>query len=232
MADGGIYLTLTYDNEAPFLWSPEDALPVQRRLMGLLEHLRIDDDSDEILAALLGGWGDMLERAALVAYGDPENGIRPWQVLTDPAVAPLWALPHAVMYTGGRLAPQLDSESDDDYLARAREEAIYPRGMWRGSARAMEVALKPLLTGTRYVRVIQRYNDDVWQILVIVKRGEAADEDAVRVRANDGDLVVAGTRVTLSIVDAPIVDEGDELAIDAATLTIDDAEVRANWEAL
>lgn len=75
---------------------------VAERLTTLLAHRRVGDpESDALLDAMIGGASDAMGRLGLAAFGDPDSGATGVQVLRDPRYAPLWALPHAALYTGG-----------------------------------------------------------------------------------------------------------------------------------
>ncbi|WP_217913250.1 hypothetical protein [Miltoncostaea marina] len=146
-----------------------------------LEHLgflAVDATSDALLAALVGAWMTGFERAGEVAHGDGE--LPPWRILTDPAVAPLWALPHAAQWTGGRMPPRRGGETDADYLARARREVVYPRGMRRGSALIAVETAREHLTGERSVIFREGHGGDPWLLMLVTRIAETPDADALR----------------------------------------------------
>jgi hypothetical protein len=162
------------------------------RILALLDHRRVDPESDAILEALAGALGEPFERVALVAYGDEEAGIPAGRVLDDPAVAPDWALPHAGLYTGGTMPPRLDGESETDYLARARDALVYPHGIRRGTHAAIKLAGAPFLTGTKSIAVL----DDVggpYDLTVRTRTSETPDPAAFR-RAIEGSIVSGGAK--------------------------------------
>lgn len=142
-----------------------------------LAYLGYDVESDELLAALVSAFMAPLVRASLVALGD--ETLRPWQAITDPAAAPLWAMPHAAQYTGGLMPERLEGESDTDYLARARHEVVFPRGMRRGGWAAALAAARRHLTGTRTVLFRERFGGDEWALGVVTRVAETPDPDAV-----------------------------------------------------
>lgn len=127
------------------------------KLTELLQHRRIDPESDAILDAIIGAIGDAADRVALIGYGDPASDTPGERVLRDPRVAPLWALAHAALYSGAKLPGRLAGESDVDFLARARDAVVYPFGMRRGTHEAIRRALAPYLTGTKTVYISDRY---------------------------------------------------------------------------
>lgn len=149
------------------------------RALALLTHLLVsgDSESNALLDALVRGWMTGSEPLGLIAYGDETR--RPWQVLTDPAAAELWSLPHASQYTGGTLPARLPGETDIDYLVRARSAALSPAGMYRGAQRAITEAVRPHLTGQRRVVVIPAPGGDIWSVIVITYLAETPDQDAV-----------------------------------------------------
>lgn len=172
---------------------------VADRAMTLLDYLRIDEESDAILEGLARGVLDPAERLSLVAHGDDTHGA--WAVLTDPQVAPLWALPHAAQWTGGKMPGRIAGESDEDYLARARAAVVRPVGMLRGSAGSLITAAQPYLTGTRRVRVVQGLGGSVWDVGVLVLEDEVIDLDKLTAAVNDDDVITAGLRAFVDYSD-------------------------------
>lgn len=132
--------------------------------------------SDQILDAILGGIADGAERLGLVAFGD--DTIPPAHALTDPSVAPDWALPHASLYTSGGLLPgRLPTEGDATYLARARDAAVYPLGIKAGTNEAIVRTVQPLLTGTK--TVIISVGADPYVVVVRTLPAETPSQSAV-----------------------------------------------------
>jgi hypothetical protein len=169
------------------------------RAVGLLEYLRVGDPvADGLLEALVRGLLDPADRLSLVAHGDGTIG--PWQAITDPGVAEMWALPTASQWTGGVMPPRAVGETDDAYLPRARAEVVQPRGMRRGSAPALQVAARPHLTGTQTVRVAERLDGDAWQAGVLVLEAELIDLDALVAAVNDPDVITAGMRAVVDFL--------------------------------
>lgn len=129
---------------------------VVERLTALLDHRRTGDaESDSILAALIGGIADAMERLGLIAYGS--GGVGGERFLRDPSVAPLWALAHAALYTGARLPGRAVGEDDGAYLARARTAAVFPFGIRRGTHQAVRRALEPYLTPGASIYISDTY---------------------------------------------------------------------------
>jgi hypothetical protein len=127
---------------------------------GLLAHRHIDgdDENNAIVDALALALGDVFEPLVLLAFGDESQGIAGMgRVLRDPAVAPLWALPHAALYVGARLPGRKAGESDQEYTARARDAAVYPFGLHRGTHEAIRRAINPYLTGNKTVFISDNY---------------------------------------------------------------------------
>jgi hypothetical protein len=163
-------------------------MTVADRILALLEHRRVDPESDQLLEALIGGLAVAFDRAGLVAYGD--ETIPAGAALTDPGVAPLWALPHAALYTGGTLPPRLPDETDPDYLARARADVVFPRGMRRGSHAAVRTAAEPHLTGSKTVVIVDDQGGP-YDLTVRTRTSETPDPAAAR-RAIEGSHVSGG----------------------------------------
>lgn len=161
----------------------------------LLAHRRVegDDENNAILDALALALGDVMEPLGLVGYGDPDTGADTLQVLRDPSVATRETLAHAALYTGAVPLPgRWVGESDEDYLARARDAAVYPLGIKRGTVEAVRRAVMPLLTGTKTV-VIARVVGDPYLLYVRTLVAETPDPVAVRL-ALAGDYVSGGAR--------------------------------------
>lgn len=147
------------------------------RLRALLANRYIDADSDAILEAIIGGISDAADRLGIVAFG--AEGIPPGRALTDPSVAPDWALPHAALYTSGGLLPgKLATETQDQWLARARDAAVYPLGIKAGTDEAIIRTVQPLLTGTK--TVIISIGADPYTVVVRTLPAETPDQTAVR----------------------------------------------------
>lgn len=162
-------------------------MTVGDRILALLEHRRIDAESDAILEGLVGAIGDAADRLGLIAYGD-DGLIGPGAALTDPAVAPAWALVHAALYTGGTVPPRAAGELEADWLARAREAVVYPAGMRRGTHAAIRRAVEPHLTGTRRVIIFDQVGGP-YDLVVRTRVSETPDPAAV-------ELAIAGSYVS------------------------------------
>jgi hypothetical protein len=164
---------------------------VTERLTDLLAHRRTGiTESDAILDALIGAFGDALERVGLVAFGDETvSGVR---YLRDPSVAHAWALRHAAMYVGAFLPGRAAGETEEAWLARARDAAVYPLGMKRGSHEAILRAVRPLLTGSKSVFITDT-GGDPYEIQVRTVTSETPDPAAVQA-AIEGDYVSGGRR--------------------------------------
>jgi hypothetical protein len=174
-----------------------------QRALGLLDYLHVDSESDALLDALVLALFDPADRLSLIAHGDGET-TGPWATITDPTVAPLWAIPHAALWTGANPPARRVGETDSDYLARARVELSHPRGMLRGSARSLRiVAQQPqYLSGTRTVRIAERFGGALWQVGVLVLAAEVVDLAALTAAANDPDIIPAGMQAIVDFLPA------------------------------
>lgn len=184
-----------------------------------LKHRRIDGDleNNAILDALVGALADTFDRIGLIGFGDPASGVRGDQVLTDPSVAPPWALAHAALYTGALLPPRRVGESEPDYLVRARDAAVYPLGIRRGTHQAVRRAIQPELTGTRSVFIGK--GTGVYDLYVRTLASETPDPDLVE-RLLEGDFVSGGARGAIRA----------ELALEyEATDAVSWAEATLSW---
>lgn len=166
---------------------------VLERLRTLLASRYINASSDAILEALIGGIADGAARLGVVAFGDV--GVPVGRALTDPSVAPDWALPHASLYTSGGLLPgQKAGETDAAWLARARDAAVYPLGIKAGTDAAIVRTVQPLLTGTKSVFIT--VGSDPYTVVVRTLPAETPDQAAVTA-AIMGSYVSGGLRGAL-----------------------------------
>lgn len=165
---------------------------VEDRLRDLLASRYIDDDPENnaVLDALIGSVAEAADRLGIIAFGTDE--IPPGQALSNPAVAPDWALPHAGLYTGGVMPGRLAGETDEDYLARARDALVYPLGIKRGTEEAVRRVTEPLLTGTRSV-FISYSGGDPYLVAVRTITSETPDAAAVQA-AIEGSYYSGGKR--------------------------------------
>jgi hypothetical protein len=178
------------------------------RALGLLAHMRVDEQSDAILEALITAWMSGLERPAQVAYGTDTAAT--WEVLSDPMLAPLWALPHAAMYTGGTIPPRQPGETNDAYLQRARDEVVRPRGMLRGAYSALKTAIQAHLSGSKFVQIVEWVDGNAFRLVARVLADECADPQAAYQAANDDDVIWAGMKCQIVLSTGPVWDEMDQ----------------------
>lgn len=159
----------------------------------------VDQDHDRLLGALIDGIAEGIQRPQDVGYGtDLVSGDR---VLTDPRVAPAWALPHAALYTGGVMPPRPAGMTDAAYEAYAREAVVQPFGALRGSAEALRIIARQYLTGDRDVTVLERYQDDPYVTVIVTRPAETPDPAALEAAVNDSAVVLAGGKVVLVVAD-------------------------------
>jgi hypothetical protein len=176
------------------------------RALALLAHLRVDEDSDQILESLVGAWTDGLERPAQVAHSETGG---PWEALTNPERAPLWALPHAAQWTGGTIPARQSAEDDTAYLLRARAEVLRPRGMLRGAYSALVTTIQAHLTGSRFVSIVEWIDESAWKLAARVRDEECADPAAVYAAANHPSAIPAGMHVAIVESSGQVWDELD-----------------------
>lgn len=180
---------------------------------------------DRLLQTLTAAFlsGESAERLSLIAHGDGDQ-LAPWQILTDPTVAPLWALPYAAQYTGGIMPVRRAGESDDAYTERARAEIVHPRGMLRGGPTSLEVIARAFLTEPQTIRVVQMPDGDLWSAEVLVEAAQVTDLTALEQALNDPVSLPAGFKITVSTSIGPLIDEANLLIGDVADgVTIDGA---------
>jgi hypothetical protein len=175
------------------------------KLIGATGLVGVDAESDRLLEGLVRGLLDAALPLSLAAHGDDEAG--PWERYTNPEHATLDTLPYAVQWTGATVAPRLGNEPADQYLQRARLEARRPRGMFRGSPRALLDVAQPFLTGAYEPRITPDAGGDLYTVLFVIR--SAGVTDAVRLEAalNDPAVIAAGMRVLLVLSDTLVWDE-------------------------
>lgn len=159
----------------------------------VLAALSHDATSDGLLDGLTRGLLDPFDRTSEVAH----DGEYPWQLLTDSAVAPLWALPYAGQWTGGKMPARFAGESDADYEARARAELTRPRGMRRGSPQSLKSLAQSYLTGSKTVVFAQRIGGVLYDHAVYVYAAECPSTTALEDALNAPDVIAAGHKVTV-----------------------------------
>ncbi len=162
----------------------------------VLAALGHDPTSDGLLDGLTRGLLDPFDRTSEVAHG----GEYPWQLLTDPAVAPLWALPYAGQWTGGRMPARFAGESDVDYEARARAELTRPRGMRRGSPQSLKSLAQSYLTGSKTAVFAQRIGGVMYDHAIYVYAAECPSLPALQAAVNAPDVIPAGHKITVSTI--------------------------------
>ncbi len=156
-----------------------------------LAALAHDPASDTLLEQLVRGLLDPFDRVSEVAH----SGEYPWQILTDPGVAPLWALPFAGLWTGGKMPARFAGESDVDYNARARAELVRPRGMRRGSPQSLKSLAQSYLTGSKTVVFAQRIGGNLYDHAVYVNASECPSTADLADALNQPDVIPAGHKI-------------------------------------
>lgn len=197
---------------------------VSDRLTELLAHRRTGDAEND---AILDGWilalSDAMDRLGLVAFGDPDADppIEGKSVLRDPRYAPIWALAHAALYTGATLPGRGAAETEESWLARARDAAVYPLGIKRGSEEALRRVISPLLTGSKSIFIVENVGGNPYVIQVRTIEGETADPTAVQA-AIEGDYVSSGRRGAMRAEQQLVYIVSDDPTFADATLAFDD----------
>lgn len=158
-------------------------------------------DSDALLEQLIRGLFDVAERLSLVAHGDGVT-IGPWEALTNPAKAELWALPYAAQWVGAEMPKRLIGETDDAYTARARLELLHPRGLRRGTPRSLQLVAQAYLIGDQTVVIDQYYGSDPWTVGVLVFEDSVADLVTLTDAVNDNRVAIAGMLSTVAFIDS------------------------------
>jgi hypothetical protein len=166
--------------------------PLVDRVLRLLQHLYIDETSDNLLELLVTALCSPLEPTAEVAFGNDDTD-DPWRVLTDPSIASDENLAYSTQWAGGIMPVQYEGESVEDYFARARLEIEWSRGPKRGSEHAAAIVADPFLSGTKHL--VFTYDVDEPNIVYVDVLDAEVDDMAGLFKAlNHQDVVVAGER--------------------------------------
>lgn len=188
------------------------------RLLQATGLVGVDPESDRLMEGIIRGALDPALPLSLAAHGSDDVG--PWEPYTNPERATLQTLPYAVQWTGATVAPRLEGESDDQYLQRARLEARRPRGMFRGSERALLDVARPFLTGLYEPRITPDAGGDLYTVLFVIRAAGITDSVRLEAALNDPAVIAAGMKVVLTL--------SDTLVWDEATMTWDAAA--APWD--
>lgn len=155
-----------------------------------------DEGRDWPFLKLLGGMG--------AAFGPLHDIVRDtadgpgWTILFDPARCPAWALPWLAQFAGVQL-PEGITEAEQ------RQRIVSPPAFERGTLAGMRAAVSATLTGTRFVRILER-NGTPYQLAVVSRTPETPDPAASERAARS--QKPAGLILTYVVSDVPIIDEG------------------------
>jgi len=170
------------------------------RALEHLEFLRVDPVSDAFLEGLVAAYCTGQERASTVAHG--LDGVDGERVLTDPSVCPEWALPHAAMWVGGVVPARPPNLTDTEWLAYARMAVIEPFGALRGSPRALLTLARAFMVPGAALRIIARYDNDPFETRLLARPADVPNPALLVSAVNADDVVIAGGRVQLSLIDS------------------------------
>lgn len=166
-----------------------------------VRHLRTgDQENDDLLDGMTVGLTAGLQRPVEIAHG-LQDGTPGERVLTDPAVCPFWALPHAAQWVGGKMPARPPGLTDPEWETYARESILDYAGAYRCSPRALRKLAARYLTGDKSIQLVYRYLDD-YTTLLIVRPAELDDEPALLAAVNHDDVVMAGGRVVLLVTNS------------------------------
>jgi hypothetical protein len=124
------------------------------------------------LEAYCQSFAEMFAEVELVARED-EDGKLPWSHLLDPELANLNELLWLAQMAGVRIPIGLGLEDARSFVELAESRR-------RGTLAYMIELAQRLLTGTKTVFYIERYNDSAYQLRMATRTSETPDEDAVR----------------------------------------------------
>jgi hypothetical protein len=164
------------------------------------------------LAAAIGAQHADLE----AVVRSTEDGTPGWVRLMNPASesdCPDFAVPWVAQFAGARLDVGLPISTQ-----RAR---LHPDANKKATSDAMMAAVRPLLTGTQSIRVVER-DPTPYRHTYITRTSETPDPAAVVAVLSDPKIKPVGHWYTHVVSDAPLIAEGTR-TIDASAGTIDGA---------
>jgi hypothetical protein len=108
---------------------------------------------------------------------DGKNGEPGWSILLDLERVPIEAVAWLAQFVGATVAPQSASETDEVYLARAKNTIRNVPGWNRGTPAALAAAGRVTLTGNQFIILRERHPDPD-SLTVITRASETPDRDA------------------------------------------------------
>jgi hypothetical protein len=123
-----------------------------------------------------------------------------WSVVLDPAACPAAGLPWLAQFVGVELAPGTDEAS-------ARAAIAQHAGWRRGTPAAIEAAVKPTLTGSRFAYLDERVGGDAYAAMITTRTDETPDPAATLAAAMAAKP--AGILLTQQLVSGTTYDELD-----------------------
>lgn len=151
-----------------------EASAAARELYGALEPAFTAGDSERdwislrICMAICAGRIDLLHELLI----DDITNLPAWAKVMDPQSCPETCLPYLAQFSGAILTPEM-SEA-------ARRAAIeVPEAFSRGRLASLEAVVKRRLTGTKYVKITERYSLSPWRVRIETLEAETPDPEAV-----------------------------------------------------
>lgn len=149
----------------------QDEVPLASFAHNLYEELApltLDDkDNSWALARYIAAIGTMIQDIEDLSR-DPSS----WGDLVDPDTAPPEALGWLAQFAGIRLPQQITA---DEARAIIKTQQNYKRGTLQG----ITDAIKPLLTGSKTVSIIERADGDAYKVVISTLTGETPSAAAV-----------------------------------------------------
>jgi hypothetical protein len=172
-----------------------------------------DSDSGSPLAWMCAAIGAQFADVDAIVRTD-DNGVPGWARLFNPATAPEARLEWLAQWIPG--VPSIDGLPGDE-----QRLLLVPNANQAGTPASIVAAVRPLLTGTQTVRLVER-TTSAYRHTVVVATSETPDADAIRAKLRDPRVKPTGHWFSLVVTDGPIWDE--------QTGTWDDVDDDVLWD--
>lgn len=108
----------------------------------------------------------------IYTYVIPAPGGVGWEIVLDPANAPVEVLEWLAQFDGAVLKPEMSE-------AERRAAITSPQAFGRGTLAAIEETIKRRLTGTKTVIITERYTANPWRVRIETLEAETPDQAAI-----------------------------------------------------
>jgi hypothetical protein len=165
----------------------------------LYARLSVMDGPSDDLSAYCDAIGAMFAEVEGYARGDETGDVLPWQALLDPAIAGSQALLWLAQLAGVAVPVGMTDET----ALRSTIEAA--NGRRRGTPAYMAEQGQATLTGTKTLRMFERYTGDAYLLHVVTRTDETPDPAATEAALRS--VKPAGIVLTFEVSDGVTWDE-------------------------